>query len=37
MLKTLYTRLAVGLFLLLLAVGLLYTFISLYSLREFSA
>ncbi|MEX2475787.1 sensor histidine kinase [Marinobacter sp.] len=37
MLKTLYTRLAVGLFLLLLAVGLLYTFISLYSLREYSA
>lgn len=37
MLKTLYTRLALGLFLLLLAVGLLYTFISLYSLREYSA
>lgn len=37
MVKTLYTRLAVGLFLLLLAVGLLYTFISLYSLREYNA
>ncbi|MEH6641125.1 ATP-binding protein [Vreelandella glaciei] len=37
MLKTLYTRLALGLFLLLLAVGLLYTFISLYSLREYNA
>ncbi|PAU75385.1 HAMP domain-containing sensor histidine kinase [Halomonas salipaludis] len=37
MLKTLYTRLALGLFLLLLAIGLLYTFISLYSLREYSA
>ncbi|MCD6437107.1 MAG: sensor histidine kinase, partial [Halomonas sp.] len=37
MLKTLYTRLAFGLFLLLLAVGLLYTFISLYSLREYNA
>lgn len=37
MLKTLYTRLALGLFVLLLAVGLLYTFISLYSLREYSA
>ena len=37
LLKTLYTRLALGLFLLLLAVGLLYSFISLYSLREYSA
>lgn len=37
MLKTLYTRLSLGLFLLLLAVGLLYTFISLYSLRGYSA
>ncbi|MDR9469170.1 HAMP domain-containing sensor histidine kinase [Marinospirillum sp.] len=37
MLKTLYTRLALGLFLLLLAVGLLYTVISYYSLREYSA
>ncbi|WP_228257386.1 cell wall metabolism sensor histidine kinase WalK [Marinobacter sp. NP-4(2019)] len=37
MVKTLYTRLALGLFLLLLAVGLLYTFISLYSLREYTA
>ena len=37
MLKTLYTRLALGLFLLLLVVGLLYTFISLYSLREYNA
>ncbi len=37
MLKTLYTRLAFGLFLLLLVVGLLYSFISLYSLREYSA
>lgn len=36
MLKTLYTRLALGLFLLLLAVGLIYTFISIYSLREYS-
>lgn len=37
MLKTLYTRLALGLFLLLLAVGLLYTFISIYSLRAYTA
>lgn len=37
MVKTLYTRLALGLFLLLLAVGLLYTFISLYSLRAYNA
>lgn len=37
MLKTLYTRLALGLFLLLLTVGLLYTLISFYSLREYSA
>lgn len=37
MVKTLYMRLALGLFLLLLAVGLLYTFISLYSLREYNA
>ncbi|WP_373185914.1 sensor histidine kinase [Halopseudomonas sp.] len=37
MLRTLYTRLAAGLFVLLLSVGLLYTFISLYSLREYSA
>ncbi len=37
MLKTLYTRLALGLFLLLLAVGLLYTVISIYSLHEYSA
>ncbi|MBR2514291.1 MAG: HAMP domain-containing histidine kinase [Halomonas sp.] len=37
MLKTLYTRLSIGLFLLLLVVGLLYTFISLYSLRGYSA
>ncbi|ARM86063.1 sensor histidine kinase [Marinobacter salarius] len=37
MLKTLYTRLTLGLFLLLLAVGLLYTFFSLYSLREYNA
>lgn len=37
MLRTLYTRLALGLFLLLLAVGLLYTFFSLYSLREYNA
>lgn len=37
MLRTLYTRLALGLFLLLLAVGLLYTFISIYSLHEYSA
>jgi signal transduction histidine kinase len=37
MLKTLYTRLALGLFLLLLTVGLLCTMISLYSLREYSA
>jgi len=37
MLKTLYTRLAAGLFVLLLSVGLLYTFISLYSLRDYSA
>lgn len=37
MFRTLYTRLAAGLFVLLLSVGLLYTFISLYSLREYSA
>ncbi|SDX01357.1 sensor histidine kinase [Marinobacter mobilis] len=37
MVKTLYTRLALGLFLLLVAIGLLYSFISLYSLREFNA
>ncbi|MDX1599205.1 MAG: ATP-binding protein [Marinobacter sp.] len=37
MVRTLYTRLALGLFLLLLAVGLLYAFISLYSLREYNA
>lgn len=37
MLNTLYTRLALGLCLLLVAVGLLYSFISLYSLREYNA
>ena len=37
MLKTLYTRLALGLFLLLLLVGLLYGFITFYSLKEFNA
>ena len=37
MLKTLYTRLALGLFLLLLLVGLLYGFISFYSLKEYNA
>ena len=37
MLKTLYTRLSLGLFVLLLAIGLLYTVISLYTLREYSA
>jgi signal transduction histidine kinase len=37
MLKTLYTRLSLGLFLLLLAVALLYTVINHYSLREYSA
>ncbi|MDC0661210.1 sensor histidine kinase [Marinobacter sp. SS21] len=37
MLKTLYTRLAFWLFLLLASVGLLYSFISFYSLREYTA
>jgi len=37
MLKTLYTRLALGLFLLLLLVGLLYAFITFYSLKEYNA
>nr|WP_298248581.1 ATP-binding protein [uncultured Halomonas sp.] len=37
MLRTLYTRLALGLLLLLLAVGVLYTALSLYSLREYNA
>ncbi|WP_166268806.1 sensor histidine kinase [Marinobacter caseinilyticus] len=37
MLKTLYTRLALGLFVLLIAVGLVYSSISLYSLREYNA
>ena len=37
MLKTLYTRLALGLFLLLLLVGLLYGFITFYSLKEYNA
>ncbi|MDI9243616.1 HAMP domain-containing sensor histidine kinase [Marinobacter sp. CHS3-4] len=37
MLKTLYTRLALGLFLLLLLVGLLYGFISSYSLQQYNA
>jgi signal transduction histidine kinase len=37
MLKTLYTRLSLGLFLLLLLVGLLYGFITFYSLKEFNA
>lgn len=37
MLKTLYTRLALGLFLLLLLVALLYGFISFYSLKEYTA
>ncbi|MDX1756212.1 MAG: ATP-binding protein [Marinobacter sp.] len=37
MLKTLYTRLAFWLFLLLVSVGLLYSFISFYSLREYTA
>lgn len=37
MVKTLYTRLALGLFILLVTVGLVYSFISLYSLREYNA
>ncbi|WP_152208233.1 sensor histidine kinase [Marinobacter changyiensis] len=37
MIRTLYTRLALGLFVLLVAVGLLYSVISLYSLREYNA
>lgn len=37
MVKAFYMRLALGLFLLLLVVGLLHTFISLYSLREYNA
>ncbi len=37
MLKTLYTRLALGLFLLLLLVGLLYGFITFYSLKQYNA
>lgn len=37
MLKTLYTRLALGLFLLLVLVGLLYSFITFYSLKEHNA
>ena len=37
MLKSLYTRLALGLFVLLVAVGLVYTFISTVSLREYNA
>jgi len=37
MLKTLYTRLALGLFLLLLLVALLYGFISFYSLKQYNA
>ncbi len=37
MIGTLYTRLALGLFVLLLAVGLLYSTISLYALRQYNA
>lgn len=35
--STLYTRLALGLFLLLVAVGIIYSFISIYSLRQYNA
>lgn len=35
--STLYTRLALGLFLLLVAVGVIYSFISIYSLRQYNA
>lgn len=37
MLKTLYTRLALGLFVLLVTVGLVYSVISVYTLREYNA
>ena len=37
MFRTLYTRLAAGLFVLMLLVGLVYSVISLYSLREYQA
>jgi len=37
MIRTLYTRLALGLFVLLIAVGLVYSSISLYSLRQYNA
>lgn len=37
MIRTLYTRLALGLFVLLVAVGLVYSSISLYSLRAYNA
>ena len=35
--KTLYTRLALGLFLLLVAVGILYAFVSIYTLKQINA
>lgn len=35
--STLYTRLALGLFLLLVAVGIIYSLISIYSLRQYNA
>ena len=35
--KTLYTRLALGLFLLLVAVGILYAFVSIYTLKQYNA
>jgi signal transduction histidine kinase len=37
MVRTLYTRLGLGLFVLLIAVGLVYSSISLYSLRQYNA
>lgn len=37
MLKTLYTRLALGLFVLLVTVGLVYSVISVYTLRDYNA
>lgn len=35
--KTLYTRLALGLFLLLVAVGIIYSFVSIYTLKQYNA
>lgn len=35
--RTLYTRLALGLFLLLVAVGIIYSFVSIYTLKQYNA